>query len=87
MKFVSIRDAKAHLSEYLEKSQREGVVVTNHGKPQCVVIGIEGYDMEEVVMMTNPNFWKMIEARRKQPRTPLDDFERELAQKRKREKV
>ncbi|MBI4403785.1 MAG: type II toxin-antitoxin system Phd/YefM family antitoxin [Deltaproteobacteria bacterium] len=87
MKFVSIRDAKAHLSEYLEKSQREGVVLTNHGKPQCVVIGIEGYDMEEVVMMTNPNFWKMIETRRKQPRTSLDNFERELAHRKKKEKI
>ncbi len=81
MKFVSVRDAKAHLSEYMEKSQHEGVVVTSHGKPQCVVIGVEGYDMEEVVMMANPNFWKMIEARRKQPRTTLEKFERELAAK------
>lgn len=87
MKFVSVRDAKAHLSEYLEESQREGVIVTNHGKPQCVVIGVEGYDMEEVVMMANPKFWEMIEARRKQPRTPLVEFERELARNPKRRKA
>ena len=86
MKFVGVRDAKAHLSAYMEKSQQEGVVVTSHGKPQCVVIGVEGYDMEEVVLMANSSFWKMIETRGKQPRTSLDEFERVLAHKSKRRK-
>ena len=63
MKFVHVRDAKAPLGE--------SVVVTSHGKPKSVVIGVEG--------MLSPEFWKMIEARRQQPRTTLADLERELA--------
>jgi hypothetical protein len=31
------------------------------------------------MLMLNPSFWKMIEVRRKQPRTALDQFEKELA--------
>ena len=79
MKFVNVREAKAHLSACLADSQTQGVVVTNHGKPQSVVIGVEGYDMEDVMLMLDPEFWTTIEARRSQPRTSLKDFEKELA--------
>ncbi len=79
MKLVSVRDAKTHLSACLEDSQKEGVVVTHHGKPRSVVIGVEGYDLEDVMLMLDPTFWKMIESRRRQSRTSLAEFERELA--------
>jgi prevent-host-death family protein len=79
MKFISVRDAKARLSACLKVSQTEGVVVTHHGRPKSVVIGVEGYNMEDVVLMLSPSFWKMIESRRRQPRTSLDAFERDLA--------
>ena len=51
MRLVSVREAKARLSSCLDDSQREGVLVTNHGKPKSVVIGIDGYDLEDVVRM------------------------------------
>jgi prevent-host-death family protein len=79
MKLVTVRDAKTHLSACLEDSQKEGVVVTHHGKPRSVVIGVEGYDLAEVMLMLAPSFWKLIESRRRQPRTSLTEFERELA--------
>lgn len=79
MKLVSVRDAKTHLSACLEDSQKEGVVVTHHGKPRSVVIGVEGYDLEEVMLMLDPSFWTLIESRRRQSRSSLAEFERELA--------
>lgn len=79
MKMVSVREAKSHFSACLEESQKKGVVVMNHGRPKSVVIGVEGYELEDIVLMLDPDFWKMIEARRRQPRTPLEDFEKELA--------
>jgi len=78
MKFVSVREAKSHFSACLEESQKKGVVVMNHGRPKSVVIGVENYDMQDVLLMLDPSFWKMIEARRKQQRTPLEAFEKEL---------
>ena len=81
MKFVSVRDAKAHLSDCLDASQGESVVVTHHGKPKSIVIGVEGYALDEVVLMLNPDFWELIESRRRQPRSSLEDFEKELTSK------
>jgi len=84
MRLVSVRDAKTHLSACLDSSQKEGIVVTHHGKPRSVVIGVEGYDLGDVMLMLNPDFWKMIESRRKQRRTSIEDFERELRPRRSR---
>lgn len=78
MKLVSVREAKSHFSACLEESQKKGVVVMSHGKPKSVVVGVEGYDLEDITLMLDPNFWRMIEARRKQARTPLEEFEKEL---------
>ena len=69
MKFVSIRDYKASLSSYLAESQRQRVIVTRHGKPVSLVVGIEGYDIEDALTLADPDFWKMIEERRQNPRT------------------
>ena len=78
MRFISVREAKSRFSACLEESQKKGVVVTNHGRPKSVVIGVEGYDMHDVMLMLDPSFWKMIEARRRQPKTSLAEFERQL---------
>src|SRR5438874_2938124 len=78
MKFISVREAKAQFSECLDDAQREGIIVTNHGKPAAVIVGVEGYDADEVILMANPRFWQMIEQRRAEPTTHLSDFEAEL---------
>jgi hypothetical protein len=42
------------------------------------MIGVEGHDLEEVLLMQNPRFWKMIEARRTEPTLGLDEARRQL---------
>lgn len=42
--------------------------------------------MEDVMLMVNPKFWKMIEDRRGQPRASLEDFEEELENSAKKKK-
>ena len=64
MKIVAVREAKASLSEYIDKSQRDRVLITRHGKPAALVIGVEGEDLEDLLTMGNPRFWEMIEERR-----------------------
>jgi prevent-host-death family protein len=72
MKVVAVRDAKASLSEYIEEAQRDRVLITKHGKPAALVIGVEGEDLEDLLTMGNPRFWEMIEdRRRKQGSTTL----------------
>lgn len=69
MKFVTVRDAKATLSGTIEDSQEQKVVITKHGKPVCILIGCEGYEIEDVLTIADPAFWEMIEERRKKGRT------------------
>ncbi len=69
MKIVAVREAKASLSEYIEKSQRDRVLITKHGRPAALVIGVEGEDLEDLLTMGDPRFWEMIEDRRRQGRT------------------
>ena len=64
MKIVAVREAKASLSEYIAKAQRDRVLITKHGKPAALVIGVEGEDLEDLLTMSNPRFWEMIEDRR-----------------------
>ena len=66
MKVVAVREAKASLSEYIEESQRDRVLITRHGKPAALVIGVEGEELEDLLTMANPRFWEMIEDRRRE---------------------
>ncbi len=69
MKVLAIREAKAGLSAALDEAQHERVLITRNGKPSAIVIGVEGHDYEDVLLMSNPRFWEMIEASRKDPTT------------------
>jgi prevent-host-death family protein len=40
MKTVGIREAKASLSAYTARAQRERVLIMKHGKPAALVIGV-----------------------------------------------
>jgi len=42
------------------------VLITKHGRPAALVIGVEGQDIETVLLSQDPSFWKLIEERRKQ---------------------
>ncbi len=69
MKFITVRDAKATLSGTIEDSQEQKVVITKHGKPVCILIGCEGFEIEDVLTIADPAFWEMIEERRTKGRT------------------
>ena len=69
MKVVAVREMKASLSEYIEKAQRDRVLITKHGKPAALVIGVQGEDLEDLLTMGNPRFWEMIEDRRRDDRS------------------
>lgn len=69
MKVLAIREAKAGLSATLDDAQRERVLITRNGKPSAILVGVEGRDFEDVMLMSNPRFWSMIEASRRNPKT------------------
>lgn len=65
MKFVGVREAQQQLSGLVEDSQTERVVLTRHGEPVAIIAGIEGRDIEEILLGQDPEFRNLIAARRR----------------------
>ncbi len=76
MKTISVRELQKHVRDCVKTSQRNRVVVTRHGIPAALIIGVEGTDWETLALQTNPAFWRMIEKRRSEPTTSLKAMRR-----------
>jgi len=68
MKVVNIREARATLASLIEEAQNEPVCLARQGKPVAVLQGVEGNDLETVLLEHSRTFWEEIERRRKSPR-------------------
>ena len=85
MKVVALGQAKNELSAYVDQAQHDRVLVTRHGKPAAIIIGVEGEEFEDLVTRSDPEFWQMIETRRKASRTiSSDEMRRRLGVAKKR---
>ena len=82
MTTISARDLQRNIRRCLLRSQRDRVVVTQHGKPAAVIVGVQGMDWENVVLNTDPSFWKLIRERRRQPTLSLTEFKKASAGRR-----
>lgn len=78
MKTVSVRDLQKNVKECVDESQEDRVVITRHGRPAAVLVGVEGEDWEDIVLQTDPSFWKLIRKRRKEKTISLDELKAEL---------
>src|SRR5437762_11376122 len=87
MKVVALGQAKNELSSYVEEAQSDRVLITRHGKPAVLMIGVEGEELEDLMTRANPRFWEMIEERRahSQP-IPADELRRRFGVGRSNEK-
>ena len=81
MKTIPVRDLQKKIKECVDQAQRDRVVITRHGKPAAVLVGVEGEEWEDVVLQTDPAFWKLIRARRKQATLSLDELKKRLGMK------
>ncbi|MHB8483100.1 MAG: type II toxin-antitoxin system Phd/YefM family antitoxin [Nitrospiria bacterium] len=81
MKTISIRDLQKKLKESVDASQSDRLVITRRGKPAAVLVGIEGTDWETVVLEAKPQFWRLIEKRRKQPSISMAEMKKKLKSK------
>jgi prevent-host-death family protein len=66
------------LRECVDAAQKEHVVVTRHGRPAAIVIGIEGHDWEDVFYETSADFWRLIAERRRGKTVPLEELRKRL---------
>ncbi|HEY2252572.1 MAG TPA: type II toxin-antitoxin system Phd/YefM family antitoxin [Planctomycetaceae bacterium] len=64
MKSIAVKELKANLDAVFNSAQGERIIVSRHGKPSVVLVGIEGYDAEDLRLATSQDFWTMIRSRR-----------------------
>lgn len=79
MKTVSVRLLQKSVKECVDNAQEDRVIITRHGKPAAVLLGVEGADWEDVVLETDPSFWRLIRSRRKEETLSLEELEAEIA--------
>lgn len=78
MKTISVRELQKHIRDCVKASQRDRVVVTRHGTPTVLMIGVEGTDWDTLALQTNPSFWRMIEKRRAEKTVSLETMRRSV---------
>lgn len=78
MKSIKVRDLQKNIRLCLEAAQKEGVVVTRHGKPLALVTGVSGLDWEDLVWATSKKFWKRIQERRAEKTIPIEELRKRV---------
>ena len=78
MKETTIEQFERDPRSVVDASQRERIVLTQDGTPVAVVMGLKNRDAEDAALETSPEFWRMIEERRRRPTRPLDQVKAEL---------
>ena len=68
MRLVGVREAQAQLSGLVSRSQKERIILTRHGKPVAVLSGVEGMDVEDILLGQDRGFAKLIQSRRRSRR-------------------
>jgi prevent-host-death family protein len=77
MKSVDVNELQANLGQYLDGVEEEAIVVTRDGRPCAVLHGVQD-DLESAELARSPEFWTMIEERRRQPTIPWEEAKRQL---------
>ncbi len=78
MKETTIEGFSQNIAVLLDQSQQERILVTRDGKPFAVVVGAANKDQEDLRLEASPEFWRMIEERRRSPSVRLADVQAEL---------
>jgi prevent-host-death family protein len=82
VKTVNVRDLQKNVRKCVVASQRDRVVITRHGQPAAVLVGVEGRDWEDVFYQTSASFWKMIRRRRKEKTFSIGELRRRIEKSR-----
>ena len=76
MKIASIAEAKAKLSDYVERCRHEPIVVTRHGHPRAALVPLESDDdLERYLLSRNPKFLELIGRSERSGRVSIDEAE------------
>jgi prevent-host-death family protein len=79
MKVVALNDAD--LRECVSDARREGVVITQKGKPVAMLVGVEGLDLEQIELGRSDKFWKLVRQWRRQRTLTRAELDKRLSGK------
>ncbi|MBI1927723.1 type II toxin-antitoxin system prevent-host-death family antitoxin [Candidatus Poribacteria bacterium] len=48
MKTIKLKEAQARLGAWIDVAQSESLLVTRHGKPAALIIGVAGHELEDL---------------------------------------
>ncbi len=79
MRSVPEKELRINLDAILTRAQSERIVISRHGKPCAVLVGIEDYDAEDLELASSDDFWRMIRMRRASGKSlPIAEVEERL---------
>ncbi|MFC1708235.1 type II toxin-antitoxin system Phd/YefM family antitoxin [Planctomycetota bacterium] len=83
MEVIGLREATRSFSGVSKKAQTERIIITRHGKPFLMLVGIDGMDWEDLYWGTNRELWKTIQEQRAldaqgEKGVPLEEVRRQL---------
>jgi antitoxin (DNA-binding transcriptional repressor) of toxin-antitoxin stability system len=79
MKVINLE--RASLDTCIRESQSERVVITREGKPVALIVGVEGWDKEQLELGTSDKFWKLIRQRRSQGTLSRTELEQSVSRR------
>lgn len=78
MKEITVEQLASQPADWLHAAQQDRLVVTRDGKPSALIVGIENQDEEDWNLQLSPEFWQMIEDRRREQTIPWEQVKAEL---------
>ena len=80
MKVMAFNEARAGLKQAMETAQEDSVVITVHGKPAAMLVGVRGQSFDDLYTKS-PEFWMMIQERQRSTKSySIEEVRAELAQ-------
>lgn len=79
MKTVTVEDFRDHPDQYLAEAAQGDVVLTQDGEPWVVLRSVEhDQDRLSAAYADSPEFWQMIQDRRREAVIPWDEARKQL---------
>ena len=74
----TVDSEKTTLRSCIDEARKDRVLLTRHGKPVALVMGVEGLDDEQIELGQDRDFWNLIRRRRTEETITRDELERLL---------
>jgi prevent-host-death family protein len=79
MTSVSVEEFRAHPDQYLAETEKGDVILTQNGQPWVVLRAVEDdQDRLSAAYASSPEFWQMIQRRRKEQGIPWEQARTQL---------